>query len=308
MENKTEKKKVADRMTGAWQATVDFSKKAASAAQEKAAEWKQQAAVNAHERRMKKYNPLFSEQWNSPDFHLPNLIVIVDDAVRRGIDVCEGAIGWLETRNGVEVLCLYDEAVEQSGLQFVPTVNCDAAYYVDNFERKKFIRTDCIFSKAFEEKIAELKHIANMLGAKYCSITIEESSLTSDSQKRKIDVAENDNTVQTEQDSIQKGNRKGQGRITATFDGSDIPRRPNLKWYAYDDTIKELVESRCGGENRLRQEELILKGSSSATISCKTARMIDGVFGDNKRIRGQTSFEIRAVHEQESETHFYIEF
>lgn len=40
----------------------------------------------------------------------------------------------------------------------------------------------------------------------------------------------------------------------------------------------------------------------------KATDMIDGVFGDNKRVRGQASFEVRAVQEQESKMHFYIEF
>ena len=29
------------------------------------------------------------------------MIMIVDDAVRRGIDVCEGSIGWRSNENGI---------------------------------------------------------------------------------------------------------------------------------------------------------------------------------------------------------------
>ncbi|MGM9619515.1 MAG: hypothetical protein ACI3W8_06765 [Oscillospiraceae bacterium] len=45
------------------------------------------------EDRVKKFNPIFPDQYRGADFNIPNLIQIVDDAVRKGIDVCEGAIG-----------------------------------------------------------------------------------------------------------------------------------------------------------------------------------------------------------------------
>lgn len=79
---------------------------------------------------MKKYNPLFPEEYNSDDFHVPNIICIVDDAVRRDIDVCQGAIGWRENKKDTEVLFLYDEFVEKSGLKFVPAPVCDEIYYI----------------------------------------------------------------------------------------------------------------------------------------------------------------------------------
>lgn len=166
------------------QSTVDFSKKAAADAKVGVAAMVEKTKADSYARRMKKYNPLFPDQYKSENFNLPNIIMIVDDAVRRGIDVCEGAIGWLSNESGVEVLCLYDEAVVFSGIQFVPAVTCDAFYYVDSFNRNRFVRTDGIFSKAHEERMAELKHVAYCLGAKRCTIEISETSSDSKSQRR----------------------------------------------------------------------------------------------------------------------------
>ena len=152
------------------QKTAEVSKQVAT----NVAENVQKGAVNlsekskqdSYERRMKKFNPLFPEKYHSEEFKLPNMVVIVDDAERRGIDVCEGAIGWLSNQNGMEVLHLYDEYIQQSGISFVPAPICDAVYYVDRFDRNRFIQTECIFSKAHEERMAELKNIAYMLGQK----------------------------------------------------------------------------------------------------------------------------------------------
>ena len=93
------------------------------------------------DQRIRHYNPLFREKFFSKEFTLPNVIQIVDDAVRRGVDVCEGAIGWTKKVGGVEILYIYDEFVKESGIKFVPFVKCDAVYCVDNFDRNKFINT-----------------------------------------------------------------------------------------------------------------------------------------------------------------------
>jgi hypothetical protein len=71
----------------------------------------EKAKQDSYLRKMKKYNPLFPDVYTGSDFIVPNMIVIVDEAVRRGIDVCEGAIGWLDTENGIETLYLYDDAL-----------------------------------------------------------------------------------------------------------------------------------------------------------------------------------------------------
>ena len=170
-------KKGAEAVSEFLQKTSDQSKKALADVQAGAVAISEKSKQDSYMRRLKKYNPLFPEMYHSADFNIPNMIVIRDDAERRGIDVCEGAIGWLGTVGGMEVLYLYDEAVAESGITFVPVASCDAVYYVDNHDRSRFIRTDCIFSKAHEERIAELKHVAHALGARKCTIEISESSM-----------------------------------------------------------------------------------------------------------------------------------
>ena len=92
--------------------------------------------------RIKKLNPLFPDKYFSEEFHIPNVIIIVDDAVRRDNELCEGAIGWLSNDSGTETLYMYDEFVAQSGITFVPSATCNSAYYVDNFERGRLYSVD----------------------------------------------------------------------------------------------------------------------------------------------------------------------
>ncbi len=313
---KLDKQKLADATSGfvkkgvdASKKAVDVSKKAAENTQKGIQDMVEKQKQDSYERRLKKYNPLFPEKYNSDSFKIPNIITIVDDAVRRGIDVCEGSIGWLSKDKGVEVLYLYDEAVGMSGITFIPSVTCDATYCVDNFDRTKFIRTDYIFGKAHEERMAELKHIAHSLGAKSCTIEITELSAQSDKKSTAVKLGGGivgKSVGGSEEHSFASSNSINRsGRIEIYFEGNNEPKRPTLKWFANDDTIKNLIEIRCTTDNSVKSELLELSGATSATMSRKTAYNIDCALGN---VKGDISMDSQAAKEHHSKLMFQIEF
>lgn len=315
MKIKFDGKKGSELVSNILQKTSDFGEKTLNVVQKSVSELTEKNKQDSYERRLKKYNPLFPEIYQSDNFNCPNMIIIVDDAVRRGIDVCEGAIGWLGNESGMEVLFLYDEAISMSGINFVPSPSCDAAYYVDSYDRNRFIRVDCIFSKAHEEKMAELKNIAYSLGAKSCSIEISESNTETKKSsavmdiggKLNIKIAAEASTHNSQSSSYQSTTHRS-GRITAQFEGSNTPKRPKLKWFSKDDTIKRLIDMRCKNGNAIKSEVLELSGSSSATMSKKTAKSIDGVLNKHNGFRTSTAMESQAATENESKLIFSIEF
>lgn len=308
-------KKSKDIVSGLTKKASDTGKKAAEGVVKGAKDLAEKAKNDSYARRLKKYNPLFPEQYKDESYCLPNMITIVDDAVRRGIDVCEGAIGWTSKQNDMEVLHLYDEAIEMSGIKFIPMATCDAIYYVSSFDRNVFIRTDCIFSRAHEERMAELKNIAYSLGAKSCEIEITEESVEissqnkafSSSSKATIKGVKVSQSESVEQGSSSKISNQRSGRIVAEFEGSDTPHRPELKWFANDDTIKGLIEMRCTNGNSIKSETLTLSGSSSAAMSQKTAYAIDTAV--SKMGAGVSSnMESEAIRENTSKLIFIIKF
>ena len=164
--------KIAEAVSDLGQRTSDKGRKAIADVQAGAAALTEKTKQENYLRRLKKYNPLFPDAYSSSEFVLPKMIMLREEVERRGIDVCEGAIGWLGKESEMEVLYLYDKAVPSSGLQFVPVASSGAVYFADGFDPKRFIRTDCIFSRAHEERLAELKYVAHSLGAKSCTIEI----------------------------------------------------------------------------------------------------------------------------------------
>ena len=308
-------KKGAEAVSGFLQKTSDLGKKTFSDVQASANAFSEKAKQDNYLRKLKKYNPLFPDVYNSDTFNIPNMIMIRDDAERRGIDVCEGAIGWLGNESGMEVLYLYDEAVVNSGITFVPTADCDAIYYVDSFDRKRFIRIDCIFSKAHEERLAELKHVAYCLGAKSCTIEISESSVEVNVSKKKAAIGASgiihgtkvSSTESAEQNTSAKNSAQLSGKVHIQFEGHNVPQRPDLKWFANDENIKRLIDFRCHGANTIKSETLQLQGSSSATMSQKTACAIDNAVGAMK-VKGNSAMESQAVKENHRTLIFSIEF
>ena len=307
-----DKQKQAEKLTGLVSSTVDLGKKAAENTKNIAATLVEKSKNDSLMRKLKKYNPVFPDQYTSPAFNLPNMIVIVDDAERRGIDVCEGAIGWLSQNTGIEILHLYDEAVPFSGITFIPSVTCNAVYYVDSFDRTRFIRTDCIFSKAHEERLAELKHIAHALGAKRCSIEICEVTIDKKDQSKEVSLTEKGKgsaSRESAEQSISSSQfNQIQGRIEAEFEGHCTPVKPALKWFAHDDSINYLIEARCSGSNTIKKETLELSGSSSSTMSQKTAYAIDTAIGKLSGIKGSMSMDAQVAKEQRSNLRYCVEF
>jgi len=295
MKQNEEKQSGKEIMANFFNKASDIGKKVADNVQKGTQAIAEKTKNDIRDYRIKKYNPLFPKDFKSKKFHTPNIIQIVDDAERRNIDVCQGSMGWRSKVDGTEVMFLYDEMIQASGIQFVPAATCDAVYYVDNFDRNKYIKTDCIFSKAHEERLAELERIAYCLGAKVCTIEIIEKQNTKEIKARNYagsgkSSAETFGSKKGSKEEIEKStkenvslgfseqeNIKLSGRTVTHFEGSITPTKPELKWFAHDENVKGLIEMRCSNNNAIKSRTLELEGASSATMSRKTACNLDSV-------------------------------
>lgn len=312
MEIKIDTQKGTEKLTGLIKKASEVGKNVAENAQKGAVALSEKVKEDSYQRRLKKYNPLFAEEYTSNTFSLPCLIVVVDPVVRQGIDVCEGSIGWCNKEADAEVLYLYSDAINVKKLQFYPAATCDAAYYVDSFNPNRYIRVDCIFAKAHEERLAELKNVAYALGAKSCTIEITESNQEVNTLNRssglgaKAKVFGSVNSKADQSLSSSQSNIRS-GRITAEFEGSTEPQKPKLKWFAHDNNIKKLIEMRCKSTNTLKSETLELSGSTSATMTHKTAASIDGAI-HKIGLKGNASMQAQAMVEHTSKLIFSVEF
>lgn len=307
MENNEKQRKFLSGMSGAFQKATDLSKKAVDEIQKGAKALSEKTQNDSYERRMKKYNPLFPQDMDLAGFKLPSIIEIVDKIVRKDVDVCEGAVGWTSVEKETEVLHIYKEETDRCGVQFIPFMDCNSVYYVDRFDPQRYIKVDCIFAKAVEEKLAELKQIAYVLGAKRCSVVIENSRVEKKKGAIAVGVGLGMKSVSNEQTSANETGDYRSGSTSGEFAGNDTPKRPKLKWFADDDNIKQLIEARISDPNSIKSDTLKLEGAYSATMSIKAASAINSLLGKSG-VAANLNLETKAEEEHRSKLSFHIEF
>ena len=295
--SENENKKESGKFSSFLQKASDVSKKAADGIQKGVKDLSDKTREELYAQRLKKYNPLSTKEYKSKGYVIPDIIQIVDNDELQKIDVCDGAIAWRDRSGEVEVLHLSDEWIKNSGIEFIPSPKCNEVYGVDPNNSTRYIQADCIFNKAHEERMAELEHIAYMLGAKSCSIEIVESESQIDSTGLGVKAKGINLSANAESKKLNKRS----GRAKTVFEGNTMPRRPELKWFVNDENIKLLIEMRCSDNNAVKSRELVLEGSSSATMSKKMACTIDGLLKS-------ASMERQATQEHSSKLVFKVEF
>ena len=302
-------KNAASKVGEAGKSVVKVAKDNAQLLAERAQVLAEVQQAKTKEALIKKLNPLFPNDYRAVDFKLPNLIRIVDDAVRRGIDVCEGAIGWITNEKGVEVLHLYDESVEFSGIKFLPAATCDSIYYVDPHNRNNFISVDCYFSNMQESRLAELQHIAYSLGAKHYWVEIVESTYDKQSSfKSAIVNAKVANTSGSEEQH-KFTSTKSKSVAEAVFASGRKPIKPELCWFANDNNVLNLINMRCSenSQDDISTYTIELSSSNAATMSISAAAKVDSALISLK-IGATTSFSKNSENEHNRKMYFKLEF
>lgn len=274
------------------------------------------AAVNAaqqlhHDQLLAHYNPVFPEQYQSSDYDLPNLIIIEDEDQRKGVEVCNGAIGWLQVENGMEILHLYDEAVEFSGLNFYPYAICESAYYIDSFSKDRFINLDSYHEVIQKEKIEELGNIAHSLGAKECYLESYEEDISSSCSQASSQESARTLTVSGQASfDIQQASETSKKRsivFSQIFEGSNQPNEPELHWFKKDMGINSLIKKRCSDANSLHEYSIQIDTTSSMAISVARAAKIDAALKTAKT-SSDVSIENKARSESRRKLVYTLKF
>lgn len=256
------------------------------------------------------YNPVFPEEFKADDYDLPNLIVIEDEDQRKGVEVCEGSIGWLQVE-GMEILHLYEEAVPFSELNFYPYAVCGAAYYIDSYNKDRFINLDSYHEIVQKEKVEELGNIAHALGAKKCHLESLEENRASAEQKaagkaKCKTVAASENISTSTKQSVDSFTSSSI-IFSQKFKGSDQPQEPDLNWFEKDMGISSLIKKRCSGINDIEEYSIQIDATSSLAISVSQAAKIDAALKAAK-LTSDVSIESKAKTESRRKLIYHITF
>ncbi|HPE16199.1 MAG TPA: hypothetical protein PK597_04520 [Oscillospiraceae bacterium] len=95
----------------------------------------------------------------------------------------------------------------------------------------------------------------------------------------------------------------------AEFSGDMKPMQPDLRWFAYDDNIRNLIHMCCAGEGKseVKTYSIELKGTDFATMGVSTAAKLDAAAG-SLGLGSSLDLQSRAVEERRHKMSFQLEF
>lgn len=252
--------------------------------------------------------PLEDDAGNPCSKRLPSMICVVEqDKKRNESKVCRGAIGYQTTIKGVEILNIYEDCVNQTGLKFFPTVS-KTIYYADPHKTDSYICLDEYFDYLKKARVNELEKVAQDLGAKRVQISFKERKKTFVSQNAHADAKVDKHKMSASYNT--SGSEYFSVEIAADirFSGRDTPVVPNLVYFKNESDIEKLVQMRTSSsDNRIESKSYRFQCSKSSGIEEKEAAQIDVVLSQLK-CSGTASISSEAQRESRTDLEYNIEF
>lgn len=261
----------------------------------------------------KKYRPVFKGDLNRENFSFPKVIRVVDYDKRTEAEVCSGAIGFEDCIENIKLLSIYTEALSILPIRFYPNATA-GVYYVNPQNSETYIDIGDYFAYLKQERVAELRNIARLLGAKHFRVVIKEGNAseinTQYSSKNGWKVCQG-----IQRDIMQKTARdlstSNSVSVADEFTFTDIraPIRPQLTYFRDDSIVNSLIDMRMNEDNRgtLQSQTYSLQCSRSSGISIETATSLGTAL---KKLNYHTAdtFISRASVENQSVFEYTIDF
>lgn len=263
------------------------------------------------------FKPIRRELAESDAFVLPQMIEVLSATNKRSVDLEFDAIGWKSTEGKIEVLHIYEDALEVIRCELYPATasKVGSIYYVDQLNARRYINLAKYLDVIAEEKKAELLNIAYRLGAKHCHLECREEKLSvksgkmSKKQTLKFNV-EGVPVKTTQQGEVDATHDKYDATVTLfsqEYSGNDTPQRPELHWYEHDPKILQLIEARCDESNELKCYRVEISDTQTVTFDLNAAINIDIAL---KKLKAATNFKFegQARNEKRRKLTFVVEF
>ena len=267
--------------------TVAQAKKGGGAIAEKAKEKKR-------EMDFLRLKPVFKD-----DLSAPNL----DEDKNKDHPIMEGAIGRIEKAKGSRILVIYTPYTELLGVDFYPKAVDGDVFFANKYHHNKYVDLNSFFDYEKREKVSELEHIAQSLGATEFEIRMyyehkvyvgENSKGKVGSKKRKIPA-----NAEFNQEKKSKSYEKSDLVSHLTFKGNE-PTIPELHYFKNDPSINSLINSRMHKDNPIGEQTVSLKYSDSSSININNAGKIDVAL---KQLKIGTNLTIKHQAVEESTWH-----
>ena len=288
------------------------AKKAASAAKlgavqggDKIGSWMDQTK---REKELKTLAPIFEEDLESPDFAMTKIIRVVEmDKKHAESEACIGSIGFWSEHKGVKVLNIYADKADMFGVIYYPDRTSEI-YYVDPFDRDRYVALDDYFHFLKVARVNELQRIAQDLGAKHFRVTYKENK-KAEIEKHQKGKAFGAQKAAGASGTAEAGNDYNE-RNSSTLEiaaemeciGHD-PVEPKLVYFQKDDSVKNLIRLRMS-DNIVKHQKFTLSCGESSGIRMNDAAKIDAAL---QAMKCNTSVNVSSKVQSEAGRYFEYE-
>lgn len=286
---------------------------AVQAAKDKATKLGEAINTAKMENDMRVLRPAFKETLYIVDDvqQTPSLICVVErDKKRDAALVCAGAVGYWTRVKGLDILNLYEDSAQETGISFVPNVT-QTFYYIDPYKRNVYVSLDSFFDYFKKERVNELEVIAQDLGAKNVRITFKEhkKSLVKKSGRAnaKAGITKTNAKAETAYDNSDKEFSQIEIAADVHFRGREKPQIPSLVYFRRESDIEKLIQMRMNPENPITSKDYRFQCSKTSGMSEKAAAKIDGVL-QHLKCNGTATISSEIQRENRTELEYHIEF
>lgn len=234
----------------------------------------------------------------------PVLNIVESDEKRSKSKVCEGSIGFRSEAKGVEVLNVYIASFDCFPVKLDGGLET-GVYYANPYKPGEYIESSKYATYLKKERVRELINIADCLGAKRVSVTFGTSEKKSEEQKGKVGFKNGKNKAEAELERKISDSLNLSIVHATSLKPHDNPVMPELVYYKYDKTIRDLIDRRM--RKVLVSDTYSVTYAEVSDAKIKEATKIDGAVHALK-LGTQQSLSACLKVEKSIRTSYTIEF
>ncbi len=237
---------------------------------------------------------------------LPAMIHVAEkDKKHSESDLCDGSVGHLSVENGVAVLTVYPEHLNEFGISLFPDTDREI-YYVDPCLKDQYIDIAEYFRQLKSARVTELEHLAYALGAKHFEIIFKTDTLEKESLKKAAGL-QIKRYANVSADTSRNSSKAESVEVERSIDldGHDDPQVPELVYFKNDPDIQNLIRMRMDKKAGLRSKECKIRYSNSSGIKASDAARIQSAING---MGASTSILSESLNESCTTLIYKIEF
>lgn len=218
--------------------------------------------------------PIFDD--NIPDSfaEYPVINILKSDEKRSKSPVCAGSYGFMSDTKELVVPNIYVASFDKFEITLTDKLE-EGVYYANPYIPGEYIEANQYAKYLKAERVRELVQVAEVLGAKYVSVSFDIKERKVEEVSGKLSAKQKKNLLEFEAEQKLINSLELKIGKDRHMSGHNNPSRPQLVYYKYDKDILDLIESRINGTNPVNRETYRVSYATASQAKQKEALKID---------------------------------